>query len=599
MGFAMITDDRDEGVGTSDDELTTLSENELMPAHLQQQDEQTSVVPMGGGEGDEDEDSESLSAYQHLRAQRAAKKRKRRIKIAIVAALIGGLAAVWVAHRMFLANNPDDDADLAPQIAMVERTDFSNVISASGALKAGSTVVVTPEVDGTIESIRVSEGQEVKKGDVLFTLKNDELDKLVREAAADLEAARQGVASAQREVGDAEAARNEAWTKYDEDWCDADAAHREWQNLVNNYDSLHAAWEKAMRKADKYKCSEPNAPVEVSPPDGEKVEDQSPQFQKLYKKYLAEYEKYLKDKDKWDKYQEALAAAGEEPQPAGEEPVYPDKPDDISLVSAIEGAREGVVTANQTLTKASEAYDEAVANAEKRTVTAPSSGNIVAMNAKVGQALGGATSGYEDGSSSSGSNDALVQIANMNQMAVDIEVNEIDILSIEKEQWAKITFSALEDVELDAQVQEVSTVASNSGSNDMGGGGVVTFHVGLVIPNPDPKLRPGMTADVSIYTADLKDVLVVPAMALIDDGEGGTYVEVVTEEGDEETGEGFLSEQRAVTVGERSSSEAVIESGLEEGELIVVSGGMGAMMGAEGDAALDEGDYGDVMTEEG
>ncbi len=46
-----------------------------------------------------------------------------------------------------------------------------------------SSTVVTPEVDGIIQDVQVSEGTYVHKGDKLFLLiKNDELDKAVRGA---------------------------------------------------------------------------------------------------------------------------------------------------------------------------------------------------------------------------------------------------------------------------------------------------------------------------------------------------------------------------------------------------------------------------------
>lgn len=547
-----MTLEEQNGPESADEQLTTLTQNELVPANGQE------AQPAGasGAEASATDDPEALVAYQNLRKDRAAKKRKKRIRIGIIAALLGGILAIVLSRTLF-ASPDDEEMELAPQTTVVERTEFSNIISASGALKAGTTVMVTPEVDGIIEDIRVSEGQDVNKGDVLFKLRNDDLDKAIREAGQEVASAEQGVGSAQREVDEAVAARDEAWAKYQEEWDEADEAYQEWREIKDNYDELHKAWKKAMKKAEKYKCAEPVNPGEEPAPDNPSHDD----WQKLY-------EKYLDDVEAWENYQALLAEAGEEPQPAGEEPQYPEAPDDVSLVSTIDSAQEGVESAAQALQKANEAYEEAVANAEKRTVTAPSSGSVVEMTAKVGQAIGGASSSYEESSSSS-SSESLVQISNMNVMAVDIEVNEIDILSVKKGQWAKVTFSALPDIELDAQVAEVATVASGSGGGSEGG--IVTFHVGLVIPNPDPRLRPGMTASVNIYTVDIDDALVIPATALVEE-DGKTYVELVTSEDDEGNVE---TEQREVTVGERSSTDVVIESGLEEGDTILLTAGMG------------------------
>lgn len=528
----------------------------------------------------DDEDIESQLALKNLEERRAKKKRSNRIKIILACALAAGVLAVILGRKFLKPEQPDEE--YAPETATVERRDYQNIISASGALKAGSTVVVTPEVDGIIESVLVSEGQTVEKDELLFTIKNDSLDKAIRNAAQDVETANQGVASAQREVSNAQAERDDAWNKYYKEWGEADEAHSQWEYLTKNYDKLHAEWEQRKKYADSLACGapqnpgdEPSVPEEPVEPKREDYETEAEYQAALaqYKKDLAEYKEKKADHDKWEElyeqflndteaykaYQDALAKVGDEPQPAGTEPTYPDAPNDTVLVSAIQSAQEGVTTATQSVQKAQEAYDEAVKTAEKRQVKAPSAGNIVALGAKVGEAIGGSSGGSSEGSTSV----PLVQISDVNQMTVNVEVNEIDILNVKKGQKATATFSAVPGLEVDATVSEVATIATGGGD----GGGVVTFHVGLVIEKPDPKLREGMTANVKIYTVDIKDALVVPTSALFEGTEGMT-VEVVTNE------ETLESETRSVTVATRSQSEAVIESGLEEGETVLLTGGL-------------------------
>ena len=64
----------------------------------------------------------------------------------------------------------------------VDRGDFTEAVETSGAVKPVASVVVNPEVGGTIESVNVAEGDTVQEGDVLLTVKNDELDKAIRDA---------------------------------------------------------------------------------------------------------------------------------------------------------------------------------------------------------------------------------------------------------------------------------------------------------------------------------------------------------------------------------------------------------------------------------
>ena len=504
-----------------------------------------------------DDEAELQQALKNLEKSRAEKKRKKRIKLIVGAALACGVLAAVLGKALFAP--PEVEEEYVPETAVVERRDFENVISSSGALKAGSTVVVTPEVDGIIESVSVKEGQTVKKGDLLFTIKNDTLDKAVRDAAQDVQTANQGVASAQRDVDNANKSRDDAWNKYYAEYNEAKAAHKEWDYAVKNYSKDHDRWLKLKEDAESLKTSsiEPIAPTEPAYPDDEDHKTEWDNYRTLY-------EDYLKNKANWDAYQAALAQIDAafpegEPQPAGAEPEFPESPDDTALVAAIQSAQEAVTSANQAVQKAQEAYDEAVKTAEKRKVTAPSGGNIVSLGAKVGEAVGGASGG----SSEAGATGALVQISNVNQMSVDIEVNEIDILNIHKGQNAKVTFSAVSGVEVDAQVAEVATIATGGGE----GGGVVTFHVGLVIPKPDAKLREGMTANVKIYTADVKDALVVPTAAL-SEGANGYTAEVVV---DEETME---TEVHVVKVGVRNATDAVIEEGLEEGDVVLLGAGL-------------------------
>ena len=503
---------------------------------------------------DDDEIGAQL-ALRNLERRRAEKRRKKRLRLIVASVLAFGLLATILGMRYLSSQGAGEEA--APQTALVERTDFEDSITSSGALKAGSTVMVTPEVDGIIESVMVSEGQHVNTGDVLLTIKNESLDRAVRDAAQEVQTAQQGVSSAQQDVSLANAARDEAWDRYYEQFAEADAQHRDWEDAKNNYAVRHNEWEQLKYYADSLACGEPIDPGDAPSDDTSSA---------IYQQWKRLKDQYYRDLEAYQAYQDALAEVPAEPQPAGVEPTYPEPPVDSSLISSIQSAENAVTTANSALTKANEAYDEAVKNAEKRTIKAPASGNVVAVGAKVGESVGGATGGTTTPSTSRGS---LVQISDVNSMSVDIEVNEIDVLKVKKGQNAKVTFSAVPDAECNAQVAEVATIATGSGGEGGGtGGGIVTFHVRLVIANPDPKLREGMTATVKIITASADNVLVVPAGA-VTEGENGATVEVVTSE------DPLQSETRPVKVSMRNSSQAVIQEGLQGGEKVIVGYGTG------------------------
>ena len=199
-----------------------------------------------------------------------------------------------------------------------------------------------------------------------------------------------------------------------------------------------------------------------------------------------------------------------------------------------------------------EAYQEAVDAADNRDLKAPISGTVISMGLQVGQKTG-------EGSATGGTSETI-QIADLSKMRVTVEVSEIDITKVVVGQGATVTFSALPGVELYAEVVNIAATSSGEG----GGWGAVTYSVELLIPEPDPALKPGMTASVSIDVEALDDVLMVPVSALqTDDGEN-YYVFVVTDLEAEEV------EMRPVTVLAEGTSSAAVEGDLAEGDMVQI-----------------------------
>ena len=189
---------------------------------------------------------------------------------------------------------------------------------------------------------------------------------------------------------------------------------------------------------------------------------------------------------------------------------------------------------------------------------------------------------------SRGYDEPLAQIADVSKLKVAIEVNEIDVANIAAGQKAKVTFSSFPDIEMDAEVTSVASVATgsssgNSESGSGGGGGVVTFAVEATIDKPDSRLKPGMSANVEIITKEVPNVITVPVAALLEEADG-TYVEVVAGEDEESVAN---PEKRKITVGETTKTDVEVKKGLSEGELVLAGtttlGGAGNSEG-QGDA---------------
>jgi len=94
-----------------------------------------------------------------------------------------------------------------------------------------------------------------------------------------------------------------------------------------------------------------------------------------------------------------------------------------------------------------------------------------------------------------------------------------------------------------------------------------TVEVWVRAPNPGEKLKPGGTVRVSVKAETLQDATLVSSTALLNSDEGGQMVIVVTPDN--------VAHQHKVVVGVRQGINVQIVSGVNEGDKVVTSGGLG------------------------
>jgi multidrug efflux pump subunit AcrA (membrane-fusion protein) len=100
-----------------------------------------------------------------------------------------------------------------------------------------------------------------------------------------------------------------------------------------------------------------------------------------------------------------------------------------------------------------------------------------------------------------------------------------------------------------------------------------TVEVWVQAANPGERLRPGGTVHVAIVAETILNALVVPTEALLPGASGGSVVMVL--------GPDLLAHQRKVQVGVRNAGEVQILSGVQAGERVVSSGGLGLQDGGK------------------
>ena len=168
---------------------------------------------------------------------------------------------------------------------------------------------------------------------------------------------------------------------------------------------------------------------------------------------------------------------------------------------------------------------------------------------------------------------ATITIANdLTQMQVVADVDEADIGEVRDGQRVEFTVDAYPDDTFEGTVQQVRLEATTESS-------VVTYEVVISAYNPDLKLKPGLTANVTIYTLEKENALAVPTKALRFVPDAGLLAELgvtVAAEGGSEPGKrelwvknGDTLTPRYVTTGAASGELTEIIDGLADGEQVV------------------------------
>ena len=163
--------------------------------------------------------------------------------------------------------------------------------------------------------------------------------------------------------------------------------------------------------------------------------------------------------------------------------------------------------------KAKSAFDSSkasLAKAERNlsyaTITSPIDGVVISRDVEAGQTV---ASGFETPT-------LFTIAADLTQMQVVADVDEADIGGVEEGQRVSFTVDAYPNDTFEGKVMQIrlGDESSSNSSSTSSTSTVVTYEVVISAQNPEYKLKPRLTANVTIYILDKKDVLSVPAKAL-------------------------------------------------------------------------------------
>lgn len=229
-----------------------------------------------------------------------------------------------------------------------------------------------------------------------------------------------------------------------------------------------------------------------------------------------------------------------------------------------------IKTAMADLSRAQSQLDDVQYNFDNTTIVAPRSGVVLAKHVEEGTVIPAGTAALAQGT-------AIVTLADITEMYVLVDVDEVDISRVSVGQPAEIAVETLPNARIQGEVEKIFPNGTKTEN-------VVYFKVRVRIDDLDPRLRPGMTADVSLISAERKDVLLVPDAAINRAG-GKTVVEV-------QTAEGAPPQEREIEVGVTDYENTEVISGLKEGEIVVLpsvlSEGNGGGPGGRGRTPQEE-----------
>lgn len=230
-----------------------------------------------------------------------------------------------------------------------------------------------------------------------------------------------------------------------------------------------------------------------------------------------------------------------------------------SVDNSIQNAEINVENAQSSLENAKETLDD-------YSITAPISGEVVTKNAKAGDKIEG------------GSDGTLCVIYDLSYLEMTMNIDELDISDVAVGQEVQITADAVEGTTYTGVVTKVSVAGTTSG-------GITTYPVTVRIDETDG-LRPGMNVDAEIILDSAEDVLAIPSGAV---NRGNTVLITADSPSaanalDQEAPEGYVYVE--VETGISDDNYIEVLSGLQEGDTVAylqTSGGSGDMsMGAMG-----------------
>lgn len=387
-------------------------------------------------------------------------------------------------------------------------------ISYGGKITSDQTVSVNPKTSGRVDTILVDVGDRVKKGQVLFTIDKEDLEKQLAQLEASLAISNASVNSAQNGVNQVEGGQTQSSRLSMEN------AVKNAQTAVDNaaasLDTAEKSFNDTAKKYEDYKTML-DAGV-ISQKDYDSIELGYNQAKNGYEQAKLAY----------NQAQTSLDQAKESLKIFNEQTINDNKTNAQSGLDTAIASRETVLLQIKQL-------KDTIADTN---VVSPIDGVVSAKNIEITNMV------------SAGSNP--IEITADSAVNVDVNVSERIINKIKAGDTVKVNMGTAEQQEITGTIKTVNTVADSTG----------TYPVKVSVENTDGSLKSGMFANVVFTEEFANDTAVVPVNTVIEN-ETEKYVFVV---------DGNTVKKAVVETGVDNGEMLQLVSGVENGDKVVVSG---------------------------
>jgi HlyD family secretion protein len=391
--------------------------------------------------------------------------------------ILGGAAAAVLGLAAFYFWGNQDSATQY-MTAKVERGNLRNTVTATGTLQAVTTVQVGSQASGTISGLYADFNSVVKKGQIIAQLDPAVSKAQVDQSRANLDQARASLQQARASVAQSRAGVADAQAK-------VLAAKSTVQNNQSGVSGAQANL--AVLKAqqdDAYSFLKQQESLLQAGVIAQRDYDTASTG---YKTAEARYNQAAAQLNQAVLSEQSASGAG----------IAQSEAQVQQTQAQVQQSQAQVQQAAAQVQQAEAALRLAEVNLTHTTITSPIAGIVVSRDVNVGQTVAASLSAP-----------TLFTIANdLTQMQVIANIDQADIGLVEQAKSVKFSVDAFTGKDFDGKIQQMRLNPQNVQN-------VVTYNVVIDVSNPEQKLKPGMTANLTITIDERNNVLKVANAAL-------------------------------------------------------------------------------------